>query len=287
MGNSVSFNPILTTVASGSFQIDSAGLIQGTIYDDPVDRQRITGGYLANTETLPMWGGVGISELVPGVSGNPSRTLGTTVSRATTLTAAAAGQLTGFSIFNQAHAMTETPQSPVPLAGGYGQVNLVRLGSGVRLAVAMDPALVDLQGQLITSDVSWDFQNQILTPYVSTTVSSGTYNSTTGAVALTTAANHGLVPGDSFVLGSVTGTGSFANLDGEWIATAGTTGTTLNFTAATTLTLTITGGNVTSGGILPVKILDMNVGNSMTVTYNATTGFATWNRSGSCAVILI
>ena len=53
-----------------------------------------------------------------------------------------------------------------------------------------------------------------------------------------------MLPGDTFELSSVTGTGSYANLDGEWTATAGTTGTTLNFTAATGLTLTITGGTV-------------------------------------------
>ena len=40
-------------------------------------------------------------------------------------------------------------------------------------------------------------------------------------------------------------------------------------------------------GALPVKILDINAGNSMTVSYNAVTGAATWNRQGYAALIQI
>ena len=47
------------------------------------------------------------------------------------------------------------------------------------------------------------------------------------------------------------------------------------------------GEGVTGGGILPVRVLEVQVGNSMTVNYDPVTGFATWNRSGSCAVIQI
>jgi hypothetical protein len=36
-----------------------------------------------------------------------------------------------------------------------------------------------------------------------------------------------------------------------------------------------------------VKIIDYNIGNSMTVVYNAATGFAIWNRAGSCALLEI
>lgn len=285
MSNNVSFNPLATTVAAGSFNVDSVGYIQGIFLDDPAVRNELAGGYLLNTEALPMWGGVGISEIVPGAANTPATPIGPGVSRATNLTANTAGTLTGFSVFNQAHAMVETPNSPVPTAGGFGQVMYFRLGTGARIAVKCDPSLVSLQGGIITPQVSWDFTNQLLTPYVNTTVSSATYNSTTGAVVITTAAAHGLKPGDTFVLGGATGTGSFANLNGEQTATAGTTGSTLNFTAATTLTLTLTGGTITSGGLLPVKLLDLNIGNSMTVSWDGTN--ATWNRSGTTALILI
>jgi hypothetical protein len=36
-----------------------------------------------------------------------------------------------------------------------------------------------------------------------------------------------------------------------------------------------------------VKLIDYNIGNSMTVVYSATTGFALWNRTGSCALLEI
>lgn len=96
----------------------------------------------------------------------------------------------------------------------------------------------------LISSVSWT--------NLATTISSGTY--TAGAVALTTAAAHGLAPGDSFTIASAAGTGSFAALNGTFIATTGTTGSTLNFTIAAGLVMTITGGNVTTAS--GTRILD-------------------------------
>lgn len=90
----------------------------------------------------------------------------------------------------------------------------------------------------LISSVSWT--------NLATTISSGAYTTGTGAVTLTTLAGHGLGVGDSFTLASVTGTGSFAALDAVQIATTGTSGSTLNFTTAPGLTMTITGGNVTT-----------------------------------------
>jgi len=104
---------------------------------------------------------------------------------------AGAGGLTGFSVFDQAHAMINTPQSPVPLAASGGQVNFYRLGSQARLAVAMDQALVSQEGSVINlpSSFSWDFVNQRLIPFLGTlTISSGTYVSGTGLGTLTMSA---------------------------------------------------------------------------------------------------
>lgn len=288
MVSTISINPVVTENALGSFNITTSGYIQGTALDQPAIRYSLAGGILATTESLPMWGGVGISELIPGGATYPVKALGPRVGRATTTTANSAGVLTGISVFDQDHAMINTPESPVPLAASGMQVNYYRLGSGARIAVACSPNLVNLEGQITTTKVAWDFTNQQLEPYISTTISSGTYTSGSGAVSLTTAAPHGLSPGDTFLLSGMTGTGSYANLNGQQVATAGTTGSTLNFTAATGLTLTITGGNVDgTSTLLNVAVLDVQIGNSMTVQYAAGTGFATWNRSGSCAVILI
>lgn len=77
-------------------------------------------------------------------------------------------------------------------------------------------------------------------------ISSGTYTSGTGAVSLVTSAPHGIPVGAFFTLSGMTGTGSVTNLNAEWTATTGTIGATLNFTAPTGLTLTISGGVVSA-----------------------------------------
>lgn len=360
------FNPFITTNAAGSFNITSAGFWQGMSPDEPALRYVLRGGVLAASETLPMWGGVGISVAVPGLSPGPVSSLGGNITRATTLTKTVATGLNGFSVFDQDYAMVNNPQSPVPMAGTYGQVNYYLLGSGKTICVKCSPNLVNFEGQIITSQVSWDFVNQQLEPFVSTTISSGTYpaantisagtyvtgtgvvtltsgaahgllpgdtftlsamvgtgsiaalngsfvagTGTTGStivftvatgltmtissgalgtigITLTTAAAHGLLPGDTFEISAATGSGSVAAINGEWTATVGTTGSTLNFVKASDgSTTTITGGTISSGGALPVQLLEVQIGNSGNVVYNATTGFATWDRGGSCALIVI
>ncbi len=76
-------------------------------------------------------------------------------------------------------------------------------------------------------------------------VVSGTYNSSTGAVVLTLGASTTIASGTTFKLVNAGGTGSVASLDGNYTAASGTSGTTLNFTAATSLgSITISGGQV-------------------------------------------
>ena len=162
----IAFNPYLQTNAAGQFTIESDGLVVGTAYPDPSTRFALAGGWLATTETLPMYGGIAISELIPTerttAPATPTRAdiaLGSVIARATTL-AAGAGSCTGFSVFDQNYAAVNTPQSPVPTVGSGGLVNFYRLGSGARVALAIDPALVTLEGGLITQQVSWDFSAQ-------------------------------------------------------------------------------------------------------------------------------
>lgn len=284
MAANIAFNPQVTTVAGGSFNVQSTGYIQGTALQDPAIRNELAGGFLGDDETIPMWGGVGISEFIPGVSGEPNAVLGGAISRATALTGANA--LTGFSVFDQNHSAFNTPQSPVPLSGTGMLVNFYRLGSLARLAVKCSPNLSALAGSKIAASVSWDFTNQMLVPYSAPTFSSGAYSGTT--VTLETTAAHGLLPGDTIIVSAATGTGSFAAINGTYTLIAGTTGTTLKYTIASGLTLTITGATLATGGLLStVRVLDVQIGNSMTVSYDSVTGFATWNRSGNAAIILL
>ena len=202
----ISFNPVISTNFPGTFFASSTGYVQGTFLDDPAVRYALAGGILATSETVPMWGGVALHEVVPSpvTASNPADELGTIITRAATQ----AG-LTAFSVFNQASNMVQTPQSRVPLSGTGMTVNFFRLGSGARIAVALDPTFAaTLEGGSIIAQVSWDYTNQVLVAYDSVAA-------------------------------------------------------------------------------LPVKILDVNIGNSQIVTYSSGTGFANWTNNGSTAIIQI
>lgn len=295
----ININPVVTTNAPGSFNISSEGYMQGTALNDPNVRNQLAGGVLALTETLPMWGGVGISEDVPtpGGSTGPSSALGGLIIRATQVPVSgspAAGDLTGFTVFDQDHSMVTSPQSPVPLAGQGMSVHFYRFGSNARIAVACDPSLVGLEGNIITQQVSWDFYSQELVPYEATeaqiAITSQTWSATNGGqVAVVAAAATTLALGDDFhIAGAVP-----AGYSGDFVVNTFTDSTHFTYlspgsAAPGGISPATTPGNIgKAGGALNVRILDVNIGNSMTVSYNAVTGFATWNRSGSCAVILI
>lgn len=299
----VSFNPVMTSSAAGSFNIDADGYIQGTAMDDPSSRNWLSGGVLAASETKPMWGGVAVSEAIPSTAysatqnGQPS--MGGQLIRATTLTALAAGELTGFCVFDQNYSAISSPQSPVPLLGTGMTVNFYRKGSNARIAVACDPSLVSLQTGLITQQVSWDFNGQVLQPYDASTptlsVTSMTWSATNGgqiAVVVSATSLIGAV-GDTFTISGATntGTGGVGVVNGTFQANTWTDTTHFTFLAPGTSTIygTIGGTILLNSGVgaLACRVLDVRVGNSMTVQYNPTTGFATWNRSGACALILI
>lgn len=284
--STININPNATQVAGGTFNTESVGLIQGHAYPDPSTRFALAGGVLLASETLPMWGGVALFEQVPGAAGGISSTLGSPVGRSTTVTGGSK-PITGFSVFDQAYGMVNTPESPVQLAASGMQVMYYRLGSGARIAVKADANLVGLRGGLVNASVSWDFVNQQLIPYSAPTFSSGTYNNSTGLVTLVATGAHGLVPGDQIIVSGATGTGSFAAINGQYTLVSGTTGSNLVYQIATGLTMTITGATLGTGAALPVEVLDIQATNCMTVSYDAGTGYATWNYNGAAAVILI
>jgi hypothetical protein len=302
MTASIPFNYMQQTVAAGTFNILSTGYIQGMFLDDPTIRYQLAGGVLASTETLPMWGGVGLSEtsLPNGGSNPPDGTQGGLISRATAISGSgAAGALTGFSVFNQAYGMVITPQSPVPQAASGMQVEFFRLGSNARIVVAASTALSAVSGNPITQQVSWDFVNQQLIPYIpaysQATATAVAYNSSTGVLALTFAsAPFGASynsPGAVVSISGTVGTGSgVSQLNGTFaVISTASSGTVVNLQAPTGLTASGLSGSVLAagGGALPVKVLEYLSNNCMTVVYNAATGYTTWYVNGSAAVIQI
>jgi len=293
------FSPYATTNAAGTFNVDSTGFVQGCALDQPSIRNSLYGGVLNSSETLPMWPGVGISVAVPGTTGNPITSLGGTITRATTLTQTSANGLVGFSVSDQNYAAVNNPASPVPLVGTWGQVNYYLLGSGARIPVNVDPDLISLYGSIITSQVSWDFNNQVLQPYdastatysltsITSSYAAGVYTMVVVAAAATPVA----AVGDYINVSGVTGTGA-SLVNGDQVVTAFTDNQHFTFqvnaasgaiaTGALSGTLLLNYGT----GALNVKVLELSIGNSMTVQYNSVTGAATWNRSGSVAIIQI
>jgi hypothetical protein len=286
---SLNFNPFTTTNQVGSFSVQSDGYIQGMIMSDPSIRNELSGGNYATGQTLPMFGGVAIQELI-----NASSVLGPNIKYSTTVT-----NITGFSVFDQATSWVNTPQSPVPTASPGQTVSFFRLGSGIRVPLAIDPSLISLSGGLITQQVSWDFNNQFITAYQASTgtVTISSMTATTAgtvctiAVVCSAASNVGAV-GDVINISGATnaGTGGNTLVNGDFTVTAFTDNEHFSIqvpVSGSGVITTIGGSPVLNqgGGALPVDILDIQVGNSMVVVYNALTGAVTWNKQGSCALV--
>lgn len=287
----ITINPMLTTNAGGNFNVQSNGLVQGTAWDAPNSRYNLAQGTIAASQTSAIYGGMAIQESIPASPGN-------SLLAGQIIVASGLANATGISVFDQAYAAINAPGAPVPLLSAGQTCNFYRFGSGQRIAVAMSPVLVDLYGDIITTQVSWDFVNQLLIPYQpsynSASVASATYNSTTGILALTFgSAPAGTSPtvGANFSVSGLAGTGAVASLNGDWaLASSASSGTVLNLQAPTGLgSISITSSTGTlaaGGGAFPVKILEIDPSNSMTVAFNAS-GQAIWNLNGACALVLI
>ncbi len=166
MSANVNFNPMLTlTGSNNSFQLDSQGYIQGAFMDDPVSRMWVLPGIVASSNTQPFWGGLPIQENVPTMAGHTNGTLAGEL-----VIPANAGDVTGFTLFNRAHNMIITPGNPVPVAAIGMNIAYARLGSNLRIPLPASSSLVSaLEGGSIAQQVSWDFDTQELTTYVSGT----------------------------------------------------------------------------------------------------------------------
>lgn len=291
MPSAITLNPAVTTNAAGTFAVSSSGYIQGTTLQDPNVRNQLAGGILGPNETLPMWGGVAINDTTApvGTATNlPEQSLGGYVTRATNInTTGAAGGVTGFSVFDQDHAMVLVPGAPIPLASPGMMVNFYRLGSNARVVVACDPALANsLLGNPTPQQVSWDFNAQMLIQYnagyPANVITAASWSA--GQTTWTTTTNHGVAVGEHFTISGMTPAG----YNGDFVAVTGTaTNSLVANVAANPGASTVQGTLVAGGGALPCRVINVNPSNSMVVVYNAVTGANSWNYTGCAAVILI
>jgi len=152
MSAQISLNPMATTNAKGLFSTNSNGFTQGDALDDPAVKFALAGGTLSTSATTPLWGGIPIAESIA------DSVLGNTVLQADGTTAP-----TGICVFNQAFAGITTPQSTAPLYSPGMSVNFYRFGSGARIPLALDPASVTLDGDLISTTVYFNYTSNWLT----------------------------------------------------------------------------------------------------------------------------
>lgn len=119
----------------------------------------------------------------------------------------------------------------------------IGIGGAQVPSTATNDNLFMVQGYYVASGQSWSASAG------NVTITGGSYNPATGAVSLTLGTSVNIQVGGPIAV-TVTGTGSVSSLSGSFFATAGTSGTTLNYTAATGLTLTITGGTLNQTNII-------------------------------------
>jgi len=271
---------------AGKFGVSWAGLWAGTLQPDPATQFEIAGGVLASTETLPMFGGIGIYEMVPQTG--VKKSLGPVVGRATVLT-----NFSGFSVFDQNHAGFQTPNSPVPVVGSGMEVNFIRFGSNARIALAAAANLNVFSGGVASNEqVSWDFVGQQVVPYVAAYVAqaptSASYVSSTGILTL------------NFSTSPVVGAGNWLGVSGYTLTAAQVNGSWKVLTYSSTVVtlqlptgLTITSGDfavgspttIAGGGALPISaIVDYEAGSSIIPVYNVMTGLTSWNYQGNAIV---
>ncbi|MDF6772455.1 hypothetical protein NLR79_01415 [Escherichia coli] len=283
----LSLNPMATTNAAGSFGVQSDGFIQGVALDDPANRFNLASGTVATTETKPLWGGLPVAELLPGVNSSPR---GSTIRRAVSL-----AELEGFTVFNQAHNGLTTPQSPVPLYASGMSVSFYRLGSNMRVPLKASAQVVALgtAGASVKTPLAWDFVNNQVTTAAAAAFSGADIDTTAvtysnGVATATTASAHGLTAGQ------------YVKISG--VDPDAYNGTVVVLTVPSTTTFTYApasapGGSATTQGAigavaqaditLPVKVISIESGNSKTVSYDSATGFLTWNNTDSCALVLL
>lgn len=301
------FNWQSTTNAAGSFYAQSGGFVQGSAMDDPANMFNLTSGMVSPNETIAMYPGIAINDLtLPNTGSNPPLApLGPYVARATNVTANTALSITGFTVLNQSYNGLITPQNNVPSYASYQSIHYYRLGSNMRVPVACAAGMASNEGASINQQVSWDFANQQLIPFVAawaavaaSGISSASYTSSTGILALTfSSAPFGAGVGSTnngvfITIGGLTGTG-VAPLNGTWaITSTGTSGTVINVQAPAglgSLTITATGGTLAGGGgALNVRLIEVLIGGCFTVPLvNSPTQFVNYNTNGNAALILL
>jgi hypothetical protein len=163
----INMNPMLTTspLADG-FLVETQGYIQGFDFDDQIARMHLKQGVVSASATAPVYAGMLVTEEINTINQNGP---GNIIIPATAMGTGNVNY-SGFTVLRQANNMIIATGNSVPLAGSGMSCMYFQAGSGARIMVAVDSSLASsLEGGSTTQQVSWDFTNQALTAYDSTT----------------------------------------------------------------------------------------------------------------------
>lgn len=278
-------NPYQTQSPTNTFSSYTDGVIQGLAMADAASQNWLSSAVLTGNQ--PMWGGLPIAEAISpsaAITGSTPAIYG--MARAGSVTpASTVGTITGFSVFDQAHHGVITPGQDVPVFYPGMDLHFYRFGSNARIPVKASPSLIALGGAAIGSQVSWDFTTGMLQPYTAgandVAISGITWAN--GVATVTTSSAHDLASGDIANIAGMVPTA----YNGSYPVTV-TGAETFTYPLATNPGAVTTEGNVSaSGGVLPVRLLEIYPNNCKTVAYNPTTGQLGWNPSDAAALILI
>lgn len=152
MAANVSFNPALMTSAQNAFLLETQGWIQGITQDDPVSRMYLTSGILDSGISQIVWGGMGIiyntAQLATDNRQGPDIKLATSSS------------ISGFTAFDQAISMTQTPGNTVPTAVAGQSIAFYTFGSKARIPLPLASGVIaSLEGVVPTTQLYWDPTN--------------------------------------------------------------------------------------------------------------------------------
>ena len=181
MAANVSFNPALMTGAQNAFLLETQGWIQGITQDDPVSRMYLTSGILDSGISQIVWGGMGIiyntAQLATDNRQGPDIKLATSSS------------ISGFTVFDQAISMTQTPGNTVPTAVAGQSIAFYTFGSKARIPLPLASGVIsNLEGVVPTTQLYWDATN-----FNITTTSSGNVALPAGVLLLAVNANSKVV----------------------------------------------------------------------------------------------
>ncbi len=179
-----------TTGISDGFVVSTDGYVQGMFLPDPANRYNLEGGYVASTQTQPLWGGLAVTLAVPAVGSN---------AQGPGLVAAASlAGINGWTLFDQGAAGLISATSSVPLYSAGMSINYARPGSHLRICLAVES--VSLLASLVGAEphvaLYWDPVNLCITT--------------------TATSNYGPLPVQLEALSVTSKTVSYASPNGTW-----------------------------------------------------------------------